>query len=181
MAPRKARYTVDTIRGLPVNAALDKLAWSPRRAAPMLRKVLQSAIANAGQDLDVDVNNLYVSDVRADDGPILKRGKPRSRGAWYPILVRYCHLTVEVKEIPEEGIPGKKRRDRSTQKKKGGSKRGRAGKSKAAVEPQEVAEAPVEESASVDVAAEETQVEEPQVESPVDEAAEGGDEAKAEN
>ena len=77
---RKARYAVDLIRGLPVNRALERLEWCPRRAASMVRKVLQSAVANAGQDADVDANRLVVADARADDGPTFKRGKARSRG-----------------------------------------------------------------------------------------------------
>jgi large subunit ribosomal protein L22 len=109
---RKARYAVDLIRGLPVNQALERLQWCPRRAASMVRKVLQSAVANAGQDLDVDANRLYVADARGDDGPTAKRGKARSRGQFFGILVRHCHITVVLKEAPEDGIPGRRRRVR---------------------------------------------------------------------
>src|SRR5258706_3819822 len=109
---RKARYAVDEVRGLPVNQALERLQFSPRRAAAMVRKVLQSAVASAGQDLDVDANRLFVSDARADDGPTDKRGKARSRGQFFGILVRHCHISIELREMPESGLPGRRRRVR---------------------------------------------------------------------
>ena len=89
---RKARYAVDLIRGLPVNRALERLEWCPRRAASMVRKVLQSAVANAGQDADVDANRLFVADARADDGPTFKRGKARSRGQFADLEQRFAHV-----------------------------------------------------------------------------------------
>jgi len=109
---RKARYAVDLIRGLPVNRALERLDWCPRRAAAMVRKVLQSAVANAGQDADVDANRLFVADARADDGPTFKRGKARSRGQFFGILVRHCHISVVLKQAPEGESPGRRRRGR---------------------------------------------------------------------
>ena len=107
---QKARYSVDLVRGLPVNEALERLQYSPRRASAMVRKVLQSAVANAGQDLDVDANRLFVSDARADNGPTQHRGKARSRGQFFGILLRQCHISIEVREMPEDGIPGRRRR-----------------------------------------------------------------------
>jgi large subunit ribosomal protein L22 len=71
-----------------------------------VRKVLQSAIANAGQDADIDANRLFVADARADDGPTFKRGKARSRGQFFGILVRHCHISITLKEAPEGGLPG---------------------------------------------------------------------------
>ena len=117
---RKARYAVDLVRGLPVNAALERLQYNPRRASFMLRGVLQSAIANAGQDLDVDANRLYVADARADDGPTDKRTKARSRGQSFGLLIRHCHITVVLREMPAEGLPGKRKRVR------GAGRKGRA-------------------------------------------------------
>jgi large subunit ribosomal protein L22 len=114
---RKARYVVDLVRGLPVNQAMERLQYSPKRAGSMLKKVLQSAIANAGQDLDVDANRLYIADARADDGPTAKRGKARSRGQFFGILVRHCHISIVLREMPEGGLPGKRRRTRATGKK----------------------------------------------------------------
>lgn len=115
---RKARYVVDLVRGLPVNQAMERLQYSPRRASAMVRKVLQSAIANAGQDLDVDANRLYVCGARADDGPTDKRGKARSRGQFFGILVRHCHITIELREAPEGGLPGRRKRVRGAGKRK---------------------------------------------------------------
>lgn len=119
---RKARYAVDLVRGLPVNQAMERLQFNPRRASFMVRKVLQSAIANAGQDLDVDANRLFISDARADDGPTDKRGKARSRGQFFGILVRHCHISIELREMPEDGLPGRRRRVRGAAA--GSSKRG---------------------------------------------------------
>ena len=115
---RKARYAVDLVRGLPVNAALERLQYNPRRASSMVRSVLRSAIANAGQDLDVDANRLYVADARADDGPTDKRVKARSRGQSFGLLVRHCHISLVLREMPEEGLPGKRKRVRGAGGKK---------------------------------------------------------------
>ena len=85
-----------------MNLALEELAFCHRRASPMIQKVIKSAMANAGQDLDVDVNRLYVSDVRVDDGPTMKRWRPRAQGRVYPILKRSSHISVVLTESPEE-------------------------------------------------------------------------------
>ena len=84
---RKARPVADLVRG---------------RGSPMIEKVIRSAMANAGQDLDVDVNRLYVSDLRIDEGPTLKRWRPRAQGRVYPILKRSSHISVVLTEAPEE-------------------------------------------------------------------------------
>ena len=125
MTPRKARYVVDMVRGKSVNEALDILRFSPRRAAPMLSKVLMSALANAQQDVDVDHNRLRLVDVRADDGPTLRRWTPRSRGQMYPLLLRYCHLTVVIAE-------GDAEEPKRVARKAGKSRRARVAASKAA-------------------------------------------------
>jgi large subunit ribosomal protein L22 len=98
MSPRKARLVVDLIRGRQVNDALDVLRNCPRRAAPVLGKVVLSALANAQLDPDVDHNRLHVVDVRADAGPTMTRYTPRARGQMFPLLSRYCHLTVVLAE-----------------------------------------------------------------------------------
>ena len=98
MSARKARYVADMIRGKPVNEALDILRFCPRRAAPMLSKVVMSALASAQLDRECDPARLHVVDVRADEGPTMKRWKPRSRGQMYPLLLRYSHLTVVLSE-----------------------------------------------------------------------------------
>jgi large subunit ribosomal protein L22 len=98
ISPRKARYVLDMIRGKPVNDALDILRFSSRRAAPMLTKVLMSALATAQLDSSVDHNRLHVVDVRADDGPRMKRWTPRARGQMFPLISRFAHLTVVLAE-----------------------------------------------------------------------------------
>ena len=101
LTARKARLIADAIRGLDVNQALELLEFSPRRAAAFYLKVLNSAVANASQDESVNVNRLYVSDVRADDGPLLNnrmRWRPGPQGRAMPFRKRTSHLTVVVSE-----------------------------------------------------------------------------------
>jgi len=102
---RKARLAADLIRGRGVNEALEVLQFSPRRAAVFYIKVLKSAVANASQDEDVDVNNLVVTDARADDGPLLQhrlRWRPGPQGRAMPVRKRTSHLTVVVAERAEQ-------------------------------------------------------------------------------
>ena len=101
---RKARLAADLIRGRDVNEALELLQFSPRRAAVFYIKVLKSAVANASQDENVDVNQLYVSDARADDGPLQQhrlRWRPGPQGRAMPVRKRTSHLTVVVAERAE--------------------------------------------------------------------------------
>ena len=113
LSPRKARYVLDMIRGKPVNEALDILRFSTKRAAPMLTKVLMSALANAQLDSGVDHNRLHVVDVRADDGTRMKRYTPRARGQMFPLITRYSHLTVVLAEREKKaGRRGTKTADR---------------------------------------------------------------------
>ncbi|HED63986.1 MAG TPA: 50S ribosomal protein L22 [Planctomycetes bacterium] len=101
---RKARFAADQIRGLGVNQAMEILEFSPTRAAAMYRKVLGSAIANASQDENVNVNRLFVCDSRADDGPLLNgrmRWRPGPQGRAMPFRKRTSHLTVVVREREE--------------------------------------------------------------------------------
>ncbi len=98
ISPRKARYVLDMIRGKPVNEALDILRFSNKRAAPMLTKVVMSALATAQLDDSVDHNRLHVVDVRADDGPRYQRYTPRARGQMFPLMTRFAHLTVVLAE-----------------------------------------------------------------------------------
>lgn len=102
ISSRKARPVADLVRGRYVNAALEELRSCHRRASPLLQKVIRSAMANAGQDLDVDVNRLFVMDVRVDEGPTMKRWRPRAQGRVYPILKRSSHISVVLAEAPQE-------------------------------------------------------------------------------
>ena len=101
---RKARLAADLIRGRAINEAIEVLQFSPRRASVFYLKVLKSAVANASQDENVDVNQLYVSDARADDGPLLQhrlRWRPGPQGRAMPVRKRTAHLTVVVAERAE--------------------------------------------------------------------------------
>lgn len=103
---RKARLVADMIRGRSANEALQVLEFSPRRGAAFYLKVLRSAMANASQDEDVNLNRLVVSDCRADDGPLLNnrmRWRPGPQGRAMPFSKRTSHLIVGVQELPEEG------------------------------------------------------------------------------
>ena len=101
---RKARLAADLIRGRAINEAIEVLQFSPRRASVFYLKVLKSAVANASQDENVDVNSLYVSDARADDGPLQQhrlRWRPGPQGRAMPVRKRTSHLTVVVAERAE--------------------------------------------------------------------------------
>jgi len=103
---RKARFVADMIRGRSANEALEILEFSPRRAAHYYLKVLRSAVANASQDESVNLNRLYVTDCRADDGPMLNnrlRYRPGPQGRAMPFAKKTSHLTVKVSELPAAG------------------------------------------------------------------------------
>ena len=98
MSARKARLVVDLVRGKAVNEALDVLRNCSKRAAPMLSKVVMSALANAQLDASVDHNRLHVVDVRADTGAQRQTWKIRARGQIFPRISRSCHLSVVLAE-----------------------------------------------------------------------------------
>lgn len=114
MSPYKARPVVDLVRGKPVDEALSILEFQPRRAAPMIRKVIKSALANASNDLEVKLGRLVVADARIDGGPLLggrKRFMPRAMGRAFPIRKRTCHITVTLAEAEVSGGGRKARKD----------------------------------------------------------------------
>ena len=98
VSAQKARLVADLIRGKSVEQALNILTFSPKKSAELLKKVLESAIANAEHNNDMNVDNLFVSEAFVDQGPTLKRIHPRSRGQAFKILKRSSHVTVAVKE-----------------------------------------------------------------------------------
>lgn len=95
-AAQKGRLVADQIRGLGVEEALDLLAFSKKEAAKVMKKVLESAIANAEHNEGADVDELRVSTVFVDEGVTMKRIKPRAKGRADRILKRTCHITVKV-------------------------------------------------------------------------------------
>ena len=96
ISPRKARLAAGLIRGLSVSDASVQLMFSNLRAGRLLKKALDSAVANAETQLDMRKENLKVIEVRVDAGPTLKRAKPKNRGGRHPIMKRTSHFTVIV-------------------------------------------------------------------------------------
>ncbi|MRI81031.1 50S ribosomal protein L22 [Fundicoccus ignavus] len=101
IAPRKVRLVVDLIRGKQIGEAISILKFTPNGSAPVVEKVLMSAIANAEHNYDLDLENLYVSEVFVDEGPTMKRFRPRAKGSASQILKRTSHITVVVSEKEE--------------------------------------------------------------------------------
>jgi large subunit ribosomal protein L22 len=98
ISPQKLRLVADQIRGLPVDRALNLLAFSNKKASSILKKVLESAIANAEHNDGADIDALKVAAVWVNQGPTMKRLKPRARGRADRILKRISHVTVTVVE-----------------------------------------------------------------------------------
>ncbi|MBI2743881.1 MAG: 50S ribosomal protein L22 [Chlamydiales bacterium] len=94
--PRKARLMADVIRGMKVDAATVQLTLSPMKAGKLLKKTLDSAVANAETQLNVQRRDLFVKEVRVDAGPVLKRAKSKSRGGRAPVMKRTSHFTIVV-------------------------------------------------------------------------------------
>jgi len=101
IAPRKVRLVVDLIRGKNVGEAISILKHTQRGASSVVEKVLNSAISNAEHNYDMDIDNLYVSEVYVDEGVTLKRFRPRAQGSASPINKRTSHITVVVSEKKE--------------------------------------------------------------------------------
>ncbi|MGR9105546.1 MAG: 50S ribosomal protein L22 [Gammaproteobacteria bacterium] len=99
IAAQKGRLVADQIRGLPVDRALNVLAFSNKKAATIMKKLLESAIANAEHNEAADIDELRVSTVYVDEGPSQKRIRARAKGRANRILKRTCHITVKVSEF----------------------------------------------------------------------------------
>jgi large subunit ribosomal protein L22 len=100
-SPYKVRRVLDLVRGLPVEEARHVLAFTDRRAADPVTKVLNSAVANAEHNFALDSEELIVAEAFADEGPILKRWRPRARGRATRIRKRTSHITIVVTEESE--------------------------------------------------------------------------------
>ncbi len=96
ISAQKARLVADQVRGMPVEEALSLLEFSNKKAAHIVKKVLNSAIANAENNEGADVDELKVSSVFVDEGMTMKRLRPRAKGRADRILKRSCHITVKV-------------------------------------------------------------------------------------
>ncbi|TFV62842.1 50S ribosomal protein L22 [Geodermatophilus sp. DF01-2] len=99
VTPMKARRVVDLVRYLPTDEALALLRYAPQAASEPVLKVVASAVANAEHNLRLDPDALVVSAAYVDEGPTLKRIRPRAQGRAYRINKRTCHITVEVAEV----------------------------------------------------------------------------------
>ena len=98
ISPQKCRLVADQIRGLSVEKALDILTFSKKKAAVIVKKVLESAIANAEHNEGADIDELKVSTIFIDEGPIMKRIQPRAKGRANRIVKRTSHVTVKVSD-----------------------------------------------------------------------------------
>ncbi len=103
ISPYKVRLLANRIRAATVSEAIDQLAFSPQKAAALLRKVLESAVDNAEKNENADVDLLQVESIQVDQGPVMKRLRPRARGRADRILKRSSHITVVVSESSQAG------------------------------------------------------------------------------
>jgi large subunit ribosomal protein L22 len=100
-SPYKVRRVLDLVRGLPVEEARHVLSFTDRGAAGPVRKVLDSAVANAEHNHALDADELFIAQAYADEGPTLKRWRPRARGRATRIRKRTSHITIVVSEESE--------------------------------------------------------------------------------
>ncbi len=101
LSPQKLRLVADQVRGMPVDKAINLLAFSEKKGAVILKKVLESAIANAENNDGADIDELKISAIQVNQGPTMKRLRPRARGRADRIIKRTSHLTVTVSENGE--------------------------------------------------------------------------------
>ncbi len=159
MSASKVRVVLDLIRGKQVAEAIEILSFSERLAAQEVLKCLNSAVANAEHNEDIPSEQLYVSACFADQGPSLRRFRPRARGRAGRIHKQTCHVTIEVSRLTDEEMEAMaERQERKSQSSKssatskspGGDRARRVAKSKAAAVAKEADEAPTDEAASDD-------------------------------
>ncbi len=119
MSPRKIRLVVDAVRGMNVNQAQGQLKFMNKAAATPVLKLLNSAVANAQHNFQLDPGNLTIKEIRADDGPTLKRFKPRAMGRATTIRKRTTHIGIILSEIDEKPkVEEKKKETKKVVKKK---------------------------------------------------------------
>ena len=98
VSPQKCRLVIDLIRGDNVSEAIDKLNYSKQKSAVIVKKVLESAIANAENNNGADIDQLWINKIFVNSGPIMKRFKARARRSADRILKRTCHLTINLSD-----------------------------------------------------------------------------------
>lgn len=101
VSPRKARLVADLVRGRDVSEAIEVLTFTHKKSAPIIRKLVESAVANAEQAaerdaVDLDIDDLFVRTIHVDQGPTLRRFRPRAQGRATRILKKTSHITIEL-------------------------------------------------------------------------------------
>ena len=99
ISAQKVRLVADQVRGLKVDRALNLLTFSEKKAAALMKKLLESAIANAEHNDSLDIDELFIEHVSVDEGPTMKLWRARARGRTAKILKRTSHVTIKVKEL----------------------------------------------------------------------------------
>ncbi len=111
-SPRKVRLVVNLIRGLQVDEAEKVLQFTVKRSAKPILKLLKSAVANAEHNFNLKKEDLYITEIKVDGGPTIKRFRPRARGVAFPIEKRTSHISITVGEIGKEGKERKKKKEK---------------------------------------------------------------------
>ena len=111
ISPRKVRLVVDLVRGLKTVEAINQLTFLNKKAAKNVKKLVESCIANAKSNYELDASNLYIKEIRVDDGPTMKRWKPRAFGRAAPIRKRTSHISLILGEIKDSGEKKSKKQE----------------------------------------------------------------------
>ena len=134
MSAFKVREVTRAIQGLPVSAALDLVAFSPKKAAGLINKTLKSAVANAENNANLRVDGLVVKEATVGEGPTMKRMMTRARGSGSRILKRSSHIRIILTDEIEIKRREKKKSAKGAAKKRAAKKTSRAGEAKAVIE-----------------------------------------------
>ncbi len=111
ISPRKARLVVDVVRGMRIDQALNQLRFLHKKASIPVKKLVESALANAEHNYDLKKDNLYIKEIRVDEGRILHRWMPRAYGRATPIRKRTSHVSVVLGEIVDSGEVAPKKQE----------------------------------------------------------------------
>jgi large subunit ribosomal protein L22 len=149
----KAREVTRAIQGLPVSAALDLVAFSPKKAAAMISKTLKSAIANAENNANLRVEGLVVKEATVGEGPTMKRMMTRARGSGSTIRKRSSHIRIILTDEIEI-----KKREKSSGQKKGGTKKKKSPRTKATTATKEAKEDAKSEAAQSEVSNQQSEI-----------------------
>lgn len=104
MSPRKVRLVVDIVRGLTATKALDQLKFMPKLASGPVKKLIKSGLANAINNYELDENNLFIKEIKVDEGPTIKRWLPRAHGRATTLRKRTSHISLVIAEMKDSGI-----------------------------------------------------------------------------